>query len=170
MKKNRIVFLIYNDYLYIKKDNQIDKMPIEKNTIKNGRINSISLKKSQLVLKSIFKIVNDSYIFIYFADYNDYELNNIVNDFKENGIEDIRLVDYQKILNRDYSYIFFNNDYFFIVDKSKEMNNKLSDYLKYTNRKLLTDKYTYNLLSLNMDTSACFIIDSVPNYIFKYIC
>ncbi len=177
MKKNKILFMIYDSKVYIKKNNDIVFLPIDKDVISNGRINNIkklikTLKKSKLVLSSFFKIVNDYFVFIYFANYNNYELSNIKSYFKENGFENIELMDSIKLLTQDYiPFIMLNDNYYYIFDKNnKYVIPKEHDILKYANSKIISEENAYNSMSSNASLSQCFIVDSLPNYIFKKIC
>ncbi len=178
MKREKIVFLIYNETVYIKKNNKIDRIKIAKNIMKNGRINSInylvsSLKKSKNVLSSFFKILSDEYTMIYFGNYNEYEINNIKNDFQNSGIEYIKLVDYKSLLNskEDDIYIFFNNDYYYILSKNKKIIlDKFDDVLRYSNSKIIVDQDTYNNFKKNLSKYRCYIIDNIVNYLFNLIC
>ena len=175
LNKNKIYFLVYNDNIYIKKNKNIINIPLENNIIKNGRVNNVkklisNLKKCKLVKDSFFKIISDSYVFIYFSNYNDYEINNIKNDFQDNGIERIKLVDYHKLI-KDESLILFSNGYYYVtVSNLKYITPNLDCITKYTNSKIIADKNSWVEMCKNGLKAPIYMVDNLPRYLLKRIC
>ena len=175
MKRDTILFLIYNKKIYVKKDNKIVSVPLDNDIIVNGRINSVkklidNLKKSQIIFKSLFKIVADSYIMIFFSDYNNYERKNIINDFKENGIEKIQLIDFQKIINSlsTETHIIYNNNNYYVIDqKSKIIFPGTCNDFGLTNSKVIFDGMSYSKLSNFNKNRNIYVVDDLPKYLLN---
>ena len=171
MRSNNIVIIIYNYQIYIECNNDIDVINIDKNIIKEGRINNIKefincLKQSKIIKTSSFKLVDDNILMLYFGNYNDMELNNILNGFKDKGYEKVKLKHISKVLDSSYSYLFHSNGYYYLFDidnyvlYSKFLNSSLLDL----NKNYIMDYNSYQKLSL-FDSKNIYYISNVYQYI-----
>lgn len=177
MKKSNIIFLIYNNFIYLKKDDKFDRIKIDKEIISKGGINNISyliksLKKSIFIKESILKIVSDNYKFIYFGDYNDYELNILANNFKDLGFN-ISFIDFKDLLNDKNDFIFYSDNYFYtILNNRKYIISKdiFSLFNLSTNSNIVVDKYSEDFIKDKPLKARLFIVDNAPNYLLNLIC
>ena len=171
MKSNNIVIIIYNYQIYIDCNNKLDVIDIDKNTIKEGRINNIKrfinyMKQSKIIKTSSFKLVNDNILILYFGNYNDMELNNILNAFKDEGYEKVKLQHISKVLDSNYGYLFNSNGYYYLIDidnyvlYSKYLDSSLLDL----NKTYIMDYNSYQKLSL-FDNKNIYYINDIHQYI-----
>lgn len=175
MKRTVIIFLIYEDNIYVKRENKIITIPLDKDVVVNGRINSVkklidNLKKIKPIFKSFFKIVYDSYIMIFFSNYNNFEKRNIINDFKEYGIEKIHLVDFQKIINAksDETHVIYNhNNYYVIEHNSKTIFPSICNNFGLTNGKIISDDTSYVTLKKHCKDMEIYVVDDLPKYLLN---
>ncbi len=174
MKRNKIVFLIYDNNLYIYKNNKIEIMTLNTSVIKNGRLNNIkpiinALNKSKLLANSLFKVINDIIAVIYFGDYNEYEIKNIVNSFSEYGFDNIKMVDYGEVINNeDETFIITTNDNIYVLNGNKKVIISSSIYnLEYAKSKIIVDNNTLKIIDKNLIKQHYYVVDCLPNYLIK---
>ena len=172
MKSNNIYIFLYHNKIYIICNNNIDIITTTKEIIKEGRINNIKLfikylKDSLIIKKSSLKLVDDIITIIYFGNYNDDELYNINHFFKEYGYEKIKLIPIKNIIDNSYNYLFYNNDYYLLI----EDNISYLIHPKLYNDNLINIDKTYLMDddSFLKDNKNCYLISDLPKYLIRII-
>lgn len=176
MKRNNIIIFIYDDKLYINSKQKTEIIKLKSDAISMGRINNMdniikSFKKSSIIKKSIYKLVEDNILFIYLANYNNYELSNIKESFREEGFSNIKLIDSYSILNNNYEYLFLSNDtlYHYHNQQKVSINKNNFELLKLANSKIITNKNAYDFLDKEPYKTNMYVVDDLFNYLIRNV-
>ena len=177
MKRNNIIILLYNGYVYLKCNKLYDSLPLDKNIISNGRLNNIDkliklLKKSTIIKNSIYKLVSDNLTLIYFANYNDLEKSYIKSCFNERGYNSIIFLDIKDILDLRYNYIISNNGFIYYINSGKKyiIDDDIFSNFKFSNSEIIIDLKLYKKHSSKLNNLHIYAVDNVVEYILNCIC
>lgn len=188
MKTKEVVMFILNNALFIKKEEQVEKLNVDKGILKYNRINNVKslfklFNNSKILKSSNKKLFSDKLYFIYFNDYTNLELQTLKNSFIEYGFDNINFLFFGDLLKYSRSTLYVIDDtnkyYIYTVDNyeviNKYFNNNNDQFFK-----LLISNYQFKevILLFNNDLGyfkdieqkykvKCYVLDNDENYIFN---
>lgn len=191
MRSENVTFLILNNNLIIKQNEEIEILSLDDNVIKNGRINNIKnfitiFNKAKIIKNSNKKIAGDNFHFIYFAEYTELELTTIKNFFKDYGYDKLKAVNFANLLSFPRSTMYFVKDieqiYIYTINNFMDINSKLYENNKDDFFKMLIKNFNFKELLLlgyrdleyfkdveNKYQKKCYILDDDITFIFNLL-